>query len=92
MSTKLPEYLSVGRPILCFGPIAISTVSFIKEHEVGIVAESVNNLKAALYSLLNESIRRDYAKSSISTAEALFLDQSVRTLIKEVFNNSINRR
>ena len=92
MSTKLPEYLSVGRPILCFGPIAISTVSFIKEHEVGIVAESVNNLKAALYSLLNESIRRDYAKSSISTAEALFLDQSVRTRIKEVFNNSINSR
>lgn len=90
MSTKLPEYLSVARPILCYGPMEINTVSFINDNNVGVVAEKKEELKVALESLLNESLRKKYAKTAVSVAEKCFLSKSVHERIKNVFYNSIN--
>jgi len=70
MSTKVPEYLSVGRPILCFGPMDICTVSYLAERGVGIVANNESELKDAILRLaLDEVLRMECATKALVTAK-----------------------
>ena len=69
MSTKIPEYLSVGKPILCYGPEEICTVSYLAENEVGYVVSNEKNLKTALVSLVkNEKKRNEFGSNAFKLA------------------------
>ena len=92
MSTKLPEYMSVGRPILCYGPMSINTVSFIRTHNVGLVAENIEELISSLYMLMDESIREQYAKTAVSVAKSYFLSESIHKNIYTVFENAMRNK
>src|SRR3546814_7688640 len=39
ISTKVPQYLSVGRPILAYGPKSLASISYIKETGAGVVVD-----------------------------------------------------
>jgi hypothetical protein len=51
MSTKLPEYLSAGRPILAYGPGEQASIGYIRDHGCGLVVDRRDR------QLLRESIR-----------------------------------
>jgi glycosyltransferase involved in cell wall biosynthesis len=51
MSTKLPEYLSAGRPILAYGPGEQASIRYIRENGCGLVVDHHD------VELLRESIR-----------------------------------
>ena len=36
LSTKLPQYMASGRPILCYGPVGLASIRYIKDCECGI--------------------------------------------------------
>ena len=37
ISTKIPEYLMSGRPIICYAPIDLASVQLIKDNNLGLV-------------------------------------------------------
>ena len=37
MSTKIPQYMAAGRPLLCYGPGEVCSCRFIEENECGLV-------------------------------------------------------
>lgn len=51
VSTKLPEYLASGRPILAYGPSELASIQYVRSAEAGIVVDSKNTQQ------LSESIR-----------------------------------
>lgn len=61
MSTKIPEYMSLGKPIICVGPQDIATVAFIENNKIGIVVNKAEDLVRKLSEICTEDI------SNIST-------------------------
>lgn len=55
ISTKIPQYMASGRPILAYGPGCLSSIRYIKRTETGLVTERENDagsLRAAIISLV----------------------------------------
>lgn len=89
MSTKIPECLSVGRPILCYGPKEICTVSYIDEKKVGIVADNQEKLIESINLLVaDEKLRDDLSKNALKVAENEHLSTAVAARIENVFEKS----
>lgn len=42
MSTKIPEYIAIGKPILCIGNDKIATVAYVKQARIGVCFSSVD--------------------------------------------------
>lgn len=89
MSTKIPEYLSVGRPILCYGPKEVCTVSYLKDNKVGVVAENEQELVSAIVQLQNNEIRKNFGKNALKVAREEYLAEKVASRVEEVFQNNI---
>lgn len=81
MSTKIPEYLSVGRPVFCYGPMDICTVEFLKNSGAGLVASSHEELEKCLLKLVNDyTLRNDYANRSYCQSDQ-FTKERVRSVL-----------
>jgi glycosyltransferase involved in cell wall biosynthesis len=37
ISTKIPQYLAAGRPVLCYGPSALASNRYFVDHRAGLV-------------------------------------------------------
>lgn len=91
MSTKIPEYLSVGRPILCYGPKDIATVSYIKNEHVGLVAQNTNELSDQIVELIeNRSLRNELGKNAIKVAMINHLTSEVVLTMRNCFDQAVN--
>lgn len=57
MSTKMSQYMSAGRPVLCFGPGEVASCRFVAENEFGVVAgsEQDGSLDEALRTILGSA-------------------------------------
>ena len=85
MSTKIPEYLSVGRPILCYGPNDVCTVSYLRENEVGFVVENDQELIMAINKLQDIKTRVALGKNAIEVAKRDHLVKNVSDRVEDVF-------
>lgn len=85
MSTKIPEYLAIGRPILVFGPSEIGSVDYVKKHNVGCVAENIHGLENALVLLSNKSQRDMFSENALSLAKNEHMDKSVQKKLLSTF-------
>lgn len=86
MSTKIPEYLSVGRPILCYGPDDICTVSYIENKHVGISVDTPEKLISALKRLTDDSILRlEMGKRALEVAEKEHLQSNVVKAVENLY-------
>jgi len=56
LSTKLPEYMATGRPLLAIGPPGISSIEYIRERGAGLVVdnEASETIAMAVRRLANE--------------------------------------
>lgn len=92
MSTKIPEYLSVGRPILCYGPSKIATVEYIGSKNVGLVCETDEELYKNLKLLIeNVSLRKTLGLNAIDVVKKNHLTTSVCTDIRNIFIDTIEK-
>ena len=53
ISTKIMDYLSVGRCILAIGPRDISSIEYLKEHDLALVACSRQELEIIVSDMVN---------------------------------------
>lgn len=74
ISTKIPQYLAAGRPVLCYAPSSLASSLLIAESGGGLVVSRQQELAAAVESLMNDAGRlrelgtrgRSYARSHLS--------------------------
>ncbi len=90
MSTKLPEYMSVGRPIFCYGPSEICTVSYIRENHIGVVAEEEAHIREALLELVTNAHKREQlGNHALELAEKEHLKAAVSERVYQVFRETL---
>lgn len=61
VSTKIPQYMAAGRPILAIGPNSLSSIQYVEQSQAGLIAteEGVNSaLTDAVRQLAESEIRR----------------------------------
>ena len=67
ISTKIMDYLSAGRCILAIGPSDISSIEYLAEHNIALVANSKDELEDVIIRILkDQQVLVDYAKRSKS--------------------------
>ena len=92
MSTKIPQYLAAGRPLLCYGPSEIASCRFIKDNECGLVASSQkqSELILALRTILSDvNLRRRLARNAWIVAQQKFDTANVRSRFHGVIAHAV---
>lgn len=90
MSTKIPECMSVGRPVFCYGPLDICTVSYIKDRGFGLVAENEHEVLNSLHALIDDrNLRLELGKRALEIAKKEHLKTSVQQRVYDVFCESV---
>ncbi len=89
MSTKIPEYMVTGRPILCIGSLNIATVDYIKSNEIGHVISNVSEIDTALSLMENKSYRVHLVKKALSLAYKTFDQSSMQKKLTEVLEYNV---
>lgn len=90
LSTKIPEYMSTNRPILCFGPEEIGTVSYVAEHGVGLCAADAATVQTAMNELLNLERRKQLGQKGLQVARDDHLTDNVAARVRAVLDKSRN--
>lgn len=84
ISTKIPEYLSLGKPILAIGPKEVASMDYLKE-----VAFCINNPKT-IYEKLTELVTDEFLQSNLSKYAFEKYNQNHRIeILSKHFKNSI---
>ena len=93
ISTKIMDYLSVGRSILAIGPADIDSIDFLRDGNAAMIANSQKELEEILNRIKNdENILYDYSRKGIKyLREQLDADTLRMTLFKEL-NQVINNK
>lgn len=71
LSTKIPEYMSYGKPILFYGPDDIAVCEYIKEVNAGLCANSKEMLNSAIQQLIEDaSLRKKTGLNGLQCAKS----------------------
>lgn len=80
LSTKVPEYLSLHKPILAIGPIEIGSMQYLKD-----VSQCVSD-ESQIYEKLKELLDSEYLQSKISDlAEKKYCRYNMKKIVQERF-------
>jgi len=95
MPTKVPAYLSIGTPILVYGPADVAQVSYAKEYGWGII-QSVKGIeeleKTIMKSLTDIELRKNVSSAAIKMAYQCHDAKMVRRKFQETLSSiSFNR-
>lgn len=58
ISTKIPEYMSTGRPIICYAPKDLAVYKYIEKNICGISVSNKTELNQSLQTLINDENKR----------------------------------
>lgn len=84
ISTKIPEYLSLGKTILAIGPAQVASIEYLQESAYCVVDKK--NINIAVESLLdNDLLRKDLAKQALTKYE----NNHQRRIVLENFMENI---
>ncbi len=81
MSTKIPEYLSSGNPILAIGNEKQGSISYLKEHNAAYIATSIKDIPGIVKSFSC----KENLNEILTNAVTLFNANHLRTTQKERF-------
>jgi hypothetical protein len=85
MSTKIPEYLNSGNLILCYGPMEVSSIIYLKTNFSAIIASNMSELERKLKLVFSNS----YDKSIVKNAKILFMKRHNPHLNSQLVYNII---
>lgn len=68
ISTKIPQYLSVGRPILAIGPEEVASIRYVEDNGVGLAVGSEGGLEDAIARLGDEPARAAWGSAATACA------------------------
>lgn len=87
VSTKIPEYLSSGRPVLFYGPSDIYLYKFLKESETAVTADNEEMLLKAIKDMIDGKYDALSAKA-VNYAEENFDVSATGNTFCNVINNA----
>jgi len=87
LSTKIPEYMAAGKPIVCFAPSEIAVFKYIVSSGSGIGVLNCDEMKEALIELQSEDSRRIYAQNGLRTAKKNHSTEKMLEILEEVLKN-----
>ena len=64
-STKIIDYMLMGKPILAFGPDEVNSIQTLKNHSVGLTATSASELRGITEELAKGSVNYEALTSSV---------------------------
>lgn len=86
LSTKIPEYLAAGVPMLAYLPESLYSSMFLRRNQVAQVANDMEALKNACKKLIsNKDLRKQLSENAYQLAEREFSYHCVWNKLKEVF-------
>lgn len=92
ISTKIPEYLATGRPILAVGPRDISSIKYIKEIGSNYVIDTLDELKIE-EKLLQIKMEKDkhekYGNKNVLTARDYHSSELNREIVRKSLYESV---
>ena len=87
MSTKIPQYMAAGRPLLCYGPGEVASLRFVADNECGLVIGSQDRAKlvAALRRIVQDAgLRNRLGTNARTTARQNFGAEDVRARFRDL--------
>ncbi|USK38701.1 hypothetical protein LIS77_22920 [Cytobacillus firmus] len=88
LSTKIPEYMSSGRPILCLAPSTLAVSEYINEVKAGIAVGNYNDLLCASKRLVNDiDYRVECGMNGIETVLRSHTVTKANDLLLQVFSD-----
>lgn len=92
ISTKIMDYLSVGRSILAIGPEDIDSMAFLRNGDVAMMAHSENDLMNILKNIKNDNnILFDYAQRGVNQIHKHYDADTMRTQLYNELKELINK-
>ena len=92
ISTKIMDYLSVGRSILAIGPYDIDSMTFLREGNAAIMAHSEKELVSSLERIkADSSVLYDYSKRGVNYAREHLDAEKMRITFYNELMEVINR-
>ena len=95
ISTKLPEYLISGRPVIGFGPVEVASMRLLSDNEIGLVVNSDKSdteIKETLADFVDNYEKRKYlATKGYQYAEKKFDENNNSKVLMERLLNVINQ-
>ena len=85
LSTKIPEYLISGKPIICYAPDCIASYKCIVNSRAGIGVSSTGELINAIDLLKDENRRTQFGDAGKAYAEEHFSDEALVNVLQMVF-------
>ena len=95
ISTKIPEYLASGKPILAVGPDYISSIRYLKRLGISYIINSLDetSIKNELMKILNEKyMHRDIGLKGIKIAKDNHSIEKNRKLIRDNLYDVFKRK
>jgi len=68
ISTKIPEYLSTGKPVLFFGPKSIGLFQYLQENDAAFVASTTEELNDCIQKIQKEDLRCRVVNNALKLA------------------------
>lgn len=85
ISTKIPDSLASGRLLLAYGPSDIASIKYIKNNNVGIVANNKEELKGKLLQIGNETINKEeIIENAIKIVEERHRNENIYNILKNI--------
>lgn len=69
ISTKIPEYLSAGRPVLFYGPSDIGLYQYLEDNQAALLADTREKLDAVIAQLATDSRQEDMVANAVNLAK-----------------------
>lgn len=86
-STKIVDYLSVGRCILSIAPLDNATSQYFDEYKHGVVCSNKKDIKNALTKLMNHNLISELAFKAKNIALDVHSESKIHSILKkELFN------
>ena len=86
LSTKIPEYMASGKPILCCAPADLAVTEYIAKTKTGLAVSDGNSLREAVKALaVDTGLRKRLGQNGVSTAKTNHSKDAARERMREVF-------
>ena len=91
ISTKIMDYLSVGRCILAIGPSDISSIEYLSDYDLALIASDKKALKQVIGLIKNDtSILHRYARRGLEYTRTLLNENVIRQNLFDTLQNTID--
>ena len=89
ISTKIPEYLSTGKPILAIGPKSISSMKYLSQNRIAITCNNYKEIQLKIATINNQKLLKEM---NLNSYRIIKRNHDIKKVSKEFQEGLINLR